>query len=114
MEWELRHVEDTGAVLDDSRVYVVINRVEHTARHKEYSGIRVTVRADLMDGRPIGSGETSGQPIMSFAGSANAVRKELARFLKVNYGFCQISMEHAAYIGYELLRAELTPGYVQD
>ncbi len=123
MEWELRHVEDTEAVMDDSGVYVVVHRVEHTARHKEYSGIRVTVRADLienvecptMDVSPdFGKPRLRHDPIMSFSGSANAVRKALIRFIKAEYGFCQISMEHASYIGYELLQAELTPRYVQD
>ncbi|MCK5608619.1 hypothetical protein KAR91_42445 [Candidatus Pacearchaeota archaeon] len=108
MEWELRHVEDVEAVLDDSGVYVVVHRVEQTARHKEYSGIRVSVRADLMEG-----GETVVAPIMSFQGTANAVRKALARFCW-NRCMSPISPEHWTYIGYELLRAELTPGYVQN
>ncbi len=113
-QWELRHVEDTDAAMDDSGVYVVVHRVEHTARHKEYSGVRVTVRADLMC---IGPDGITSEPIMSFSGSANAVRKALVRFLD-NYllprRYTPINHEHATYIGYELLRAELTPGYVQD
>lgn len=114
MKWELRQVKDTEAIMDDSGVYVVIHRIERTETHKEYSDVRVTVRADLMDGRPIGSGETSGQPIMSFSGSANAVRKAIARYLEVNHGITHPSLDHMAYIGYELLRAELTPNYQQD
>lgn len=112
MKWELRHVEDTEAVLDDSGVYVIINRVETPETHKEYSGIRVSVRVDLMQD----NGPTDDEPIMSFEGSANAVRKALIRFIHdyIASPSRYLSTEHASYIGYELLRAELTPGYVQD
>lgn len=108
MQWELRHVDDVEAVLDDSGVYVVVHRIEQTETHKEYSGVRVSVRADLM-----GPGN---EPIISFKGTANAVRKALIRFLDDYHMVASgpISSEHASYIGYELLRAELTPGYVQD
>ena len=118
MEWELRQVEDVKAILDDSGVYIVVHRIEETEIHKEYSGIRVSVRADLMSDGKFGTDE----PIMSFQGSANAVRKALIRFMTqrlapsdgVGLASTQFSLEHASYIGYELLRAELTPGYVQD
>ncbi len=117
MDWELRRVEDTDAVIDDSGVYVVVHRVETPETHKEYSGIRVTVRADLMrvDSEPIkGPEEEAAACIMSFQGTANAVRKALARFWSNDNMYRPISMEHASYIGYELLRAELTPNYQQD
>lgn len=123
MEWELRYiVGDPEAVLDDSGVYVVVHRVETPETHKGYSGIRVSVRADLMltnernevcdiKGEP----QDSIAPIMSFQGTANAVRKALTRFLADHEGWpSMLTLEHASYIGYELLRAELTPGYVQD
>ena len=104
MKWELRHVEDTEAILDDSGVYIVIHRIEIPGFHKEYSGIRVLVRADLMT--------DDGNLIMSWQGSANAVRKAIARFFDEECYFP--SLEHAAYIGYELHRAESTPNFVQD
>ena len=110
MEWELKHVKDVEAVLDDSGVYVVIHRVETTETHKEHSGIRVSVRVDLMKS---GTVKYQAEPIMSFEGTANAVRKALIRFFYTR-NRPTVSLEHASYIGYELLRAELTPGYVQD
>ena len=116
MEWELKQVEDVEAVLDDSGVYVIVHRVERTETHKEYSGIRVTVRADLMAMSPPlrPNLDRTDEPIMSFQGSANAVRKALIRFIGLTQHICPVSLEHASYIGYELLRAELTPRYVQD
>ena len=117
MEWELRQVDDVEAVLDDSGVYVVVHRVETTETHKEYSGVRVSVRADLMlsGGPPDAEGTDT---VMSFQGTANAVRKALIRFIDNQFGpdscIHPLTREHASYIGYELLRAELTPGYVQD
>ena len=119
MDWELRHVEDTEAVLDDSGVYVVVHRIETPETHKEYSGVRVSVRADLMRDSTKCSHLETDEPIMSFAGSANAVRKALIRFVGDYHNMLPhqgtpISREHAAYIGYELHRAESTPGFVQD
>ena len=117
MEWDLRHVDDTEAVLDDSGVYVVVHRIETPETHKEYSSVRVSVRADLMskDSDPItGPVEEAAACIMSFQGSAVAVRKALARYLEVNHGITHPSLEHMAYIGYELHRAESTPQFVQD
>ena len=114
MEWKLRHVEDTEAVLDDSGVYVVVHRVEKTETHKGYSGIRVSVRADLM--RTDAEERNMDAPIMSFQGSANAVRKALVRFIHdyIASPTKYLSTEYAAYIGYELHRAESTPNFVQD
>ena len=116
MAWELKEVSDVDCTLDNSGVYVVVNRVVRIKTHKEYSGERVLVRADLM-----ATGQNFGQnrdePIMSFIGSANNVRKHLIRFIKVYSGIPSIAMlswEHASYIGYELHRAESDPNYVQD
>lgn len=104
MTWELKPVKDIDATLDESGVYVVINRIVTTDTHKQYAGERVVVRADLMT--------SAGEPIVSFIGKANAVRKHLIRF---NEGLMPaMSLEHASYIGHELLRAELDPRYVQD
>ena len=114
MTWELREVDDVECTMDDSGVYVVVHRVISTETHKQYAGDRVRVRADLMGGGFATGGETNAEPIMSFIGSANAVRKALIQFVMDHIGFCQLSMEHASYIGYELLRAEAYPAYVQD
>lgn len=107
MQWELKQADNIEATLDDSGVYVFIHRVvEHTA-HKGYVGDIVRVRADLM--------ATDGDsPIVSFIGSANNVRKHLIGYLWHHTHRYPISTEHASYIGYELLRAETDPRYVQD
>lgn len=129
MEWELREVEDTDCTIDDSGVYVVIHRVieplnrtetlqGHTVVHKGIVG-PVRVRADLMCGddrtEPItGPKSEAAACIMSFIGSATAVRKALARYLEKYHGIDHPSLEHMSYIGSELMRAELNPHYVQD
>ena len=109
MTWQLVEVSDVDCTMDDSGVYVVVNRVVRKETHKQYSGERVLVRADLMT--------VNNAPIMSFIGSANNVRKHLIRFIKVYSGIpsmAMLSWEHASYIGYELHRAETDPNYVQD
>ena len=108
MSWELREVSDVECTLDDSGVYVTIHRIVRSETHKEYYGTHILVRADLMT--------VDNEPIVSFIGTANAVRKHLIRFLmndETGHYPC-ISQEHASYIGYELLRAETDPNYVQD
>ena len=114
MKWELKKVEDIECTMDDSGVYVVINRVKVGSfdhRFDDYPML-TAVRADLMT--------ASHEPIMSWQGSANAVRKHLIRFLAdpQNFGadirIHRLSLEHASYIGYELLRAETDRHYVQD
>lgn len=118
MTWELREVSDVDCTMDDSGVYVVINRVVRTETHKEYSGERVLVRADLMQVYSNRINELKQNvPIVSFIGSANNVRKHLIRFIMermIPVDQYPISHEHASYIGYELLRAETDPNYVQD
>jgi len=109
MTWELKEVDDVECQLDDSGVYVVINRIVERRADGDYIREFVKVRADLMT--------ADNEPLVSFVGSANAVRKHLIRFL--NYRSWQrtkqfISLEHASYIGYELLRAEKQEGFVQD
>lgn len=121
MNWELREVENTDCTMDDSGVYVVIHRVVeamdrrethqgHTMVHKGIVG-PVRVRADLMRS---GTEYQADEPIMSFIGSATAVRKALARYLEKYHGIDHPSLEHMSYIGSELMRAELNPHYVQD
>ena len=113
MTWELHKVDDIDPTIDDSGVYVVISRVETTRTFKDMVDYIVTVRADLMGRAGLGS-----YPIVSFIGEANAVRKHLIRFMEEYPSKTahrrKISREHASYIGYELLRAENTPHYVQD
>jgi len=103
MAWEIEHVQDVECELDDSGVYVIVHRIAKESVHKGIPGVVVSVRADLMRSR-------DNEPIRSWQGSANNVRKHLIRFVRA----IGISREHASYIGYELLRAELTPDYVQD
>lgn len=111
MNWQLHKVDDIDCTMDDSGVYVVINRVEVKGTHKEYSGMEVHVRADLMQ-------SADDEPIVSFEGRANAVRKHLIAFIYDHYGAwlgpSPISLEHASYIGYELHRAQTVSNYVQD
>lgn len=107
--WELKAVEDIDCTMDDSGVYVIISRVVKKMVHKGIAGEVVQVRADLMT--------SDGEPIISFIGKANNVRKHLIKYL-VNYDYHRpgtwISSEHASYIGYELHRAESESNYVQD
>ena len=102
---ELAAQDEPDCTIDDSGVYVVINRVAVKATHKEYAEEIVRVRADIM----LRDGD---EPMVSFIGSANHVRKAIAAWLSEREFV--LSIEHASYIGYELLRAELTPGFVQD
>jgi len=107
MEWkliELQAQDEPECTLDDSGVYVVVNRVVERETHKEYAGERVRVRADIMT--------ASDEPLISFLGSASHVRKVIAAWLTTQ-GF-SLSLEHASYIGSELMRAELDPRFVQD
>ena len=104
MEWELRHVEDVECGLDDSGIYTVINRVKTTKTFKDMIGDFYMVRVDVM--------MHGDEPLVSFQGSANVVRKHLMRWLFLTGR--SISLEHASYIGYELLRAETTENFIQD
>lgn len=107
MSWELHHVEEMDCTLDDCGYHIVINRIEERRTFKDWAATFATVRADLM--------AADNEPIVSFQGSANAVRKHLMKYLMDRYASLGYpSPEHASYIGYELLRAETTPHYVQD
>lgn len=118
MIWELREVKDIEATLDDSGVYVVINRVVTERTFKDIVGDVVRVRADLMarveadTANKVVAADTD-EPIVSFIGDANAVRKHLIAYIE-QHCCPPFSHEHASYIGYELLRAETDPHYVQD
>lgn len=93
--WGLRTVSDVDWQRDTSGLYVLINwRLPED-----------DVRIDVMT-----SDDT---PLISFAGPTDGVRKHLMRWL-VETGN-MISIEHAAYIGHELCRADhLKTEYVQD
>lgn len=115
MAWQLIEVKDRECVMDDSGVYIVIHRVMTKETHKEYSGERVKVRADLMHGQPSEHERYAfGDEIMSWIGTASAVRKAVIAYLHEHWLTGAVSLEHASYIGYELLRAEMDAGYVQD
>jgi len=107
MTWQLIEVEEPECTLDDCGYYVTINRIEEQRTFKDRAATFVTVRADLMT--------ADNEPVVSFIGSANAVRKHLMKFLTDRHASLGYpNPEHASYIGYELLRAEITPHYVQD
>ena len=99
MTWELKKVGKLNWVQDDSGYYTYIHSVR--------IGI---VRLDIIT--------TDGEPIISFQGKADDVRKAVMRWFesrisqKAGLG---ISLEHAAYIGAELAKAELLGiDYIQD
>jgi len=107
MVWKLLEVDEMDCTMDDCGFYVVINRVAERRADGDYIAEFVKVRADLMTKR--------NKPIVSFIGTANAVRKHLIKYIADRYrSLGVLSMEHASYIGYELCRAEKTPGYIQD
>ena len=99
MIWKLKKVGHLDWIQDDSGHYTYIHSVE--------IGI---VRLDIMT--------TDNDPVMSFQGKADDVRKAVMRWFqsrisqKAGLG---ISLEHAAYIGAELTKAEILGiNYTQD
>ena len=117
MTWELKHVEDRECKLDDSGLYVTIHRLENLPDIDRYTSEgSVTfrhVRADLMQTEhETGSAMTLDVPIVSFQGTASAVRKAIVDY--IGPWTEAMSPEHVSYIGAELMRAALTPGFVQD
>jgi len=128
MTWQL---EDVGTVLEEmdeqSGVYTIIHRVEEHQTHKQYSGVIVRVRLDLMRAPDASHGpncsyrhkgqcdcgKADHEPIRSFIGHAGRdVARATIRYCADNG--ITLSNEHAAYIGWECIRAELTEGYEQD
>ncbi len=104
MKWKLHEVKDIECTMDKSGIYCMIARVKKTG------GIS-TVRLDLMS-------ENNCEPLVSFIGPANAVRKHTIKWIWEHslddIIVSNISTEHASYIGYELSRAERKINYVQD
>jgi hypothetical protein len=93
MNWEQIQCNETEWIQDDSGHYALITRRNNG-----------DIRLDLMT--------TDDQPVMCFIGKAENVRKRSMQWMEAhNIG---LSMEHAAYIGYELCRAESDENYVQE
>ena len=108
MSWELITVEPTEYRPDDSGLYVLVHRQTQTEAHKDRSGQRITVRVDVMN--------ADDEPIISFQGIGEDVRKHLTRWIALDYRHNprRFSLEHAAYIGAEIQRAELDPMFIQS
>ena len=114
MTWELIQVTTEPEFQpDDSGVYTVIHRqMVDTGKQ----GLQICVRVDLMS-------VEGDEPLISFSGPAEAVRKVLMRYLDGQnadgrdkpgcYGYL-LSPEHTSYIGREIQRAATDPNYVQD
>lgn len=94
MNWKLIEVEHVEWEQDKSGFYCLIN-VEPDGK----------IRLDLMT--------STHSPAVSFQGIAADVRKFAARYCE-QQGW-MLSLEHAAYIGYEIARADYDrEKYVQD
>lgn len=105
IQWKLNEVTDTPCTMDDSGIYTLIHRRKVKAVRKEYPGEYIHIRLDIMrDG--------DDEPLQSFIGLGNAVRKHTIKWIGEN-GY-RISGEHASYIGYEVCRAMADPNYIQD
>ncbi len=106
-QWQLDRVDDLEYTQYRYCVYVYISWDTNTD----------SVRLDVMS---VPSGL---EPLQSFIGTANNVRKHAVRWLSDNaghaaaigLGFNQLSPEHISYIGYELARCDAERiDYVQD
>jgi hypothetical protein len=85
-QWQLNRVDDIKYTPDNSGVYVLINWDLQTD----------SVRLDVMT--------SDNDPLISFAGKAENVRKHTMRFLSDNK--IPVSLEHASYIGREIERSD--------
>jgi len=103
-KWVLKKAKPSECIMDNSGIYAVINRQEKTETHKEYAGKLISVRIDVMSDDNV--------PLISFEGNAEDVRKDAIRWIDDNI-FTLVTLEHASYIGAELERAMLDPGYIQ-
>lgn len=93
-KWKIINVKKTEWEQDKSGFYCIINVVSDNA-----------VRLDVLT--------SNHSPAISFQGEAADVRKYAMKYAE-KQGW-PLSLEHAAYIGYELARAEmLGEDYVQD
>ena len=99
--WKLNHVDSIEWIKDTSGIYCLINWDVKTN----------TVRLDIMS--------DNHEPLQSFQGDADNVRKHAMRWLsdnvKSNNGIVSVSLTHAAYIGSELQLADIMRiDYIQD
>jgi len=95
VNWQLQTVDDTDWQPDDTGVYCLIN----------WQLLIDTVRLDIMSG--------NNDPIQSFQGKADNVRKHASRWLQENIP--DVSFEHIAYIGSQLELADVMRiDYIQD
>ncbi len=98
-EWELIKVNETEWKQDKSEIFTLIACCPDG-----------TIRLDVMT--------TKYEPVISFQGKAENVRKVAVRWLDSRISqktSDRISCEHSSYIGSELARAELLKDeYVQD
>lgn len=94
--WRLNRVDNVEYIPDNSGVHVLINWDLQTA----------SCRLDIF-------ATVGGIPLQSFAGTADNIRKHAMRYLDKKWQ--GISLEHAAYIGAELERADAERiDYVQE
>ena len=110
-QWKLNEIGNIECTMDNSGVYTIISRIEKKSTHKQYTGVVVTIRVDVMG--------LADEPLQSFVGKGNDVRKAvIAYLLKLEYEYrfdgVNISEEHYSYIGYEISRAMTTENYIQD
>lgn len=107
-KWILIKVPDTEWQQDKSGFYCIINVVDCIALGslcKTTGYDNVIVRLDILT--------SDHSPAVSFQGTAANVRKYAMKYAE-EHGW-SISLEHAAYIGYELAKAEmLGKDYIQD
>ena len=102
--WEMVECNDSEWRQDESGIYTIINRVANRHYSSGYSHEAVSVRVDVLS--------TDDEPIISFTGSAIAVRKDLSRWLQDNK--VEVSLEHAMYIGDQISRAFGDMTFIQD
>ena len=103
MKWELIEAVDIECTMDNSGVHTVINRLDHGYANKGGPIIRVDIMNQV------------DEPLVSYQGEANAVRKAVIAWLTINARWLiyPISSERASYIGYEIMRAQSEENYVQ-
>lgn len=96
MNWELRKAVNTDWIQDASEVYTFIN----------WSTTEKAVRVDIMNA-------ITDEPMISFIGPADAVRKDVTRWLSDHVS--HVSLEHAAYIGQQIEKANaMQDTFMQD
>ena len=107
-KWRLMEVTgETACTMDASGFYVHIHRqacVLRSIADNAPCGKELVIRVDVFT--------TTDEPVISFVGPGNAVRKQVAQWFMSNAP--DMSYEHASYIGYEIARAMAYEHYEQD